>query len=45
MPLPLILYWGCCSGLPAALSVKKAYDGHQDKSLADDIIERSKNRL
>ena len=41
MPLPLILIGAAVAA--TAVGAKKAYDGHQDKSLADDIIERSKN--
>lgn len=41
MPLPLILIGAAVAA--TAVGAKKAYDGHQDKSLADDIVERSKN--
>lgn len=43
MPLPLILIGAAAAA--TALGAKKAYDGHQDKNLADDIIESSKNRF
>lgn len=39
MPLPLIL------GIAAAYGAKKAYDGYQDSSEADDIVENAKSLL
>lgn len=43
MPLPLLLIGAAVAA--AGIGAKKAYDGHQDKNLADDIIESSKNRF
>lgn len=43
MPLPLILIGAAVAA--AGVGAKKAYDGHQDKNLADDIIESSNNRF
>ncbi len=36
MPLPFILIGAAAAA--TAIGAKKAYDGHQDKNLADDLI-------
>lgn len=42
MPLPFILIGAAAAA--TAIGAKKAYDGHQDKSLADDLIETAKEK-
>ena len=42
MPLPFILIGAAAAA--TAIGAKKAYDGHQDKNLADDLIETAQKK-